>query len=169
MWRGNVRTYLNFTWWLWIHRQVKYGLDDTWEHNLRIENGSHLKAMYMMCTCSSYKILLHKHYGDFFAKSALLTLLSHSWKIKNKKQWSNLVPRALPLFIRERTVVAAGHVEMCVKKLRSGGRSSTKFCRQDNEILSGVGRKFILQNDAWGSEMRANFFAFGSGNILVVW
>ena len=59
--------------------------------------------------------------------------------MKNKKQLSNLVPRALSLFIRERTLVAAGHVEMCVKKLRSGGRSSTKFCRQDNEIISGVG------------------------------
>ena len=72
-------------------------------------------------------------------KSALLTLLSHSWKIKNKTQWSNLVPTALSLFIRERTLVVAGHVEMCVNKLRSGGRSCTKFCRLDDEKLFWLG------------------------------
>ena len=46
------------------------------------------------------------------------------------------------LFPGERTLVAAGHVEMCANKLRSRGRSSTKFCPLDNEILSGVGTKF---------------------------
>ena len=45
-------------------------------------------------------------------------------------------------------LVAAGLAEMSVNKLRSGGRSPTKFCRLDDEILSGVGRKFLLQNDA---------------------
>ena len=50
--------------------------------------------------------------------------------------------------LRERTPVAAGHVEVCVNKLCSGGRSSTKFCRLDNGILTGVGRKFLLQNSA---------------------
>ena len=34
------------------------------------------------------------------------------------------------------------NVEMCANKLRSRGRSSTKFCPLDNEILSGVGTKF---------------------------
>ena len=45
-------------------------------------------------------------------------------------------------------LVAAGHAEMSVNKLRNGGRSPTKFCRLDDEILSGVGRKFLLQNGA---------------------
>ena len=45
-------------------------------------------------------------------------------------------------------LVAAGHAEMSVNKLRSGGRSPTKFCRLDDEILSGVGRIFLLQNSA---------------------
>ena len=45
-------------------------------------------------------------------------------------------------------LVAAGLAEMSVNKLRSGGRSPTKFCRLDDEILSGVGRKFLLQNGA---------------------
>ena len=69
------------------------------------------------------------------------------------------------LLLRERTVVAAlvaaGHAEMSVNKLRSGGRSPTKFCRLDDEILSGVGRKFLLQNGAGISELRANCVAFG--------
>ena len=56
------------------------------------------------------------------------------------------------LLRRERTVVAAlvaaGHVEMSVNKLRSRDRSPTKFCRLDDEILSGVGRKFLPQNGA---------------------
>ena len=53
------------------------------------------------------------------------------------------------LLLRERTLVAAGHVEMSVNKLRSGDRSSTKFCRVDDEILSRVlGRKFLSQNGA---------------------
>ena len=56
----------------------------------------------------------------------------------------NLVPRVLSLA----ALVAAGHVEMSVNKLRSGDRSPTKFCRLDDEILSGVGRKFLLQNGA---------------------
>ena len=50
------------------------------------------------------------------------------------------------LFLLERTLVAAGHVEMCVNKLRSRGRSSNKFCRLDDEIPPGVGRKFLLEN-----------------------
>ena len=50
--------------------------------------------------------------------------------------------------LREKTLVAAGHVEMCVNKMRSGGRSSNKFCRLDDEIPPGVGRKFLLQNGA---------------------
>ena len=45
-------------------------------------------------------------------------------------------------------LVAAGHAEMSVNNPRSGGRSPTKFCRLDDEILSGVGRKFLLQNGA---------------------
>ena len=61
---------------------------------------------------------------------------------------------------RKRTLVAAGHMEMCVNKLRSGGRSSTKFCRLNDEILSGEGRKFLLQNGAWVSELRANSITF---------
>ena len=40
----------------------------------------------------------------------------------------------------------AGHVLMSVNNLRSGGRS--KFCRQDDEILSGVETKFLLENGA---------------------
>ena len=56
------------------------------------------------------------------------------------------------LLRRERTLVAAlvaaGYVEMSVNKLRGGDRSPIKFCRLDDEILSGVGRKFLLQNDA---------------------
>ena len=52
------------------------------------------------------------------------------------------------LLLRERTLVAAGLVEMCVNKLCRGGRSSTKFWRLDDEILSGVGRKFLPQNGA---------------------
>ena len=59
------------------------------------------------------------------------------------------------LLLWERTLVAAGHVEMCVNKLRSGGRSSTKFWRLEDEILSGAKRKFLLQNCAWVSELRA--------------
>ena len=55
------------------------------------------------------------------------------------------------LLLRERTLVATGHEEMCVNKLRGGGRSSnrsfTKSCGlEDHEILSGVGRRFPLQN-----------------------
>ena len=45
-------------------------------------------------------------------------------------------------------LVAAGHAEVSVNKLRSGDRSPTKFCRVDDEIISGVGRKFLLQNGA---------------------
>ena len=48
-------------------------------------------------------------------------------------------------------MVAAGHVEMCVSKLRSGGRFlrfSTKFCRLDDKILPEVGRKLLLHNGA---------------------
>ena len=56
------------------------------------------------------------------------------------------------LLLRERTLVAAlvaaGPAEMSVNKLRNGVRSPTKFCRLDDEILSGVGRKFLLQNGA---------------------
>ena len=58
-------------------------------------------------------------------------------------------PRALrlcalliPPLLRERNLAAAGHVVICVNKLRSGSRPSTKFCWLDDEILSGVGRKF---------------------------
>ena len=36
-----------------------------------------------------------------------------------------------------------------------------KFCRVDYEILSGVGRKILLQSGAGVSELRANCFAFG--------
>ena len=42
-------------------------------------------------------------------------------------------------------LVAAGHVDMGVNKLRRGGRSSTKFRWLDDEILLGVGTKFLLQ------------------------
>ena len=52
------------------------------------------------------------------------------------------------LLLRERTLVAAGHVEMCVNKMRSGRRSSNTFCRLDDEIPSGVGKKSLLQNGA---------------------
>ena len=51
------------------------------------------------------------------------------------------------LLLRERTMVAAGHVEMGVSKLRSGdrlSRFSTKFCRLNDKILSEVGRKLLL-------------------------
>ena len=34
---------------------------------------------------------------------------------------------------------------MCVNKLPSGVRSSTKFCRLNNEMLSGVGREMALE------------------------
>ena len=34
---------------------------------------------------------------------------------------------------RERTLVAAGRVEICGNKLRSAGRSSTKFCPLNDE------------------------------------
>ena len=51
------------------------------------------------------------------------------------------------LLLRERTLVAAGHVEMCVNKLHSGVGPPPKFCRLNDEILSGVERKFLLQND----------------------
>ena len=44
---------------------------------------------------------------------------------------------------------------------RSGGGSSNLFCLLDDEILSGVGRKFLLQNGACVSELRANCVAFG--------
>ena len=54
----------------------------------------------------------------------------------------------LSLFPGEKNLVTAGHVKMCVNKLRSGGRSSTRFCPLDNEILSGVGTKLLLQNSA---------------------
>ena len=55
------------------------------------------------------------------------------------------------LLLRERKLVATGHEEMCVNKLRGGGRSSnrsfTKSCGlEDHEILSEVGRRFPLQN-----------------------
>ena len=50
------------------------------------------------------------------------------------------------LLLRERTLVTTVHVEMCVNKLFSRGKSSTKFCRLYDAILSGVGRKFFLQN-----------------------
>ena len=50
--------------------------------------------------------------------------------------------------LRERTLVAAGHVDMCVDKLGSRGSSTPKFCRLDDEILSGVGRKLLFQNGA---------------------
>ena len=66
----------------------------------------------------------------------------------------------LSLLLRGRTLVAASHVEMCVNKLRSRGRSSTKFCRLDDGILSGVGRKFFLQNSDRVSEFLANSVAF---------
>ena len=53
------------------------------------------------------------------------------------------------LLLRERTLVAAGHVETCLNKLRSGGRSPTKFCRVDDQILSRVlRRKFLSKNGA---------------------
>ena len=48
------------------------------------------------------------------------------------------------LLLQEKTL--AGHVDFCVNKFWSGGRSSTKSCGVDNEILSGVGRKILLQN-----------------------
>ena len=60
------------------------------------------------------------------------------------------LPGFSPL-LRERTMVAAGHVEMCVSKLRSGGRFlrfSTKFCPLDDKILPEVGRKLLLHNGA---------------------
>ena len=44
------------------------------------------------------------------------------------------------LLLRERNLVPAGHVEMCVNKLRSRGKSSTKFCRLDDGIPSGLGK-----------------------------
>ena len=43
------------------------------------------------------------------------------------------------LLLRERNMVAAGHVEMCVNILRRRGKSSTKLCRLNDGILSGVG------------------------------
>ena len=48
-------------------------------------------------------------------------------------------------------MVAAGHVEMCVSKLRSGDRFlrfSTKFFRLDDKILSEVRIKLLLHNGA---------------------
>ena len=58
-------------------------------------------------------------------------------------------------------MVAAGHVEMCVNILRRRGKSSTKLCRLDDGILSGVERKFLLQNSDRVFEFLANRFAFG--------
>ena len=58
--------------------------------------------------------------------------------IQKHQNRRNLIPRVLSLASRK-NLVAAGLVEMCVNKLCSGGRSSTKFWRLDDEILSGVG------------------------------
>ena len=60
--------------------------------------------------------------------------------------------------LRERNLVAAGHVGMCVNELRSRGKSSTKVCRLDDGILSGV---VLLQNSDRVSELLANSVAFG--------
>ena len=63
----------------------------------------------------------------------------------------NLVPRVLSLASRKNPgcSVGCGWLRgMSVNKLRGGDRSPIKFCRLDDEILSGVGRKFLLQNDA---------------------
>ena len=42
-------------------------------------------------------------------------------------------------------MVSDGHVEMCVNKLCTG--VAPLLNRMDDEILSGVGRIFLLQND----------------------
>ena len=63
-----------------------------------------------------------------------------------------LVPRVLSLASRKNAGCDWSR-GMCVNKLRGGGRSSnrsfTKSCGlEDHEILSGVGRRFPLQNSA---------------------
>ena len=58
-------------------------------------------------------------------------------------------------------MVVAGLVEMCVNKLCSGGRSSTKFWRLDDEILSGVGENSCFKMALnFLSELRASCVAF---------
>ena len=72
-----------------------------------------------------------------------------------------------PSCFEKKTLVAAGHVKMCVNKMRSGGRSSNKFCRLDDEILPWVGRKFLLQNGARVSELRANSLSASYYKIIL--
>lgn len=73
----------------------------------------------------------------------------------------------LSLLLRERTLVAAGHVEMCVNKMHSRRRSSNTFCRLDDEISSGVGKKSLLQNGALVSELRANSLSASYYKIIL--
>ena len=40
---------------------AKYGLHHTWENTWPIINGRYLKAICMMCTCSSPEILMNRH------------------------------------------------------------------------------------------------------------
>ena len=109
---------------------------------------------------SAYVHVLHKT-----SRKEVHIVVGHWTSKKCTNVWSKSRATSFPwfsisLFPGERTLVAASHVEMCVNKLRSGGRSSTKFCPLDNEILSGVGTKFLLPNSARVSELPANCVAF---------
>ena len=80
--------------------------------------------------------------------------------IQKHQNRRNLIPRVLSLASRK-NLVAAGLVEMCVNKLCSGGRSSTKFWRLDDEILSGVGENSCFKMALnFLSELRASCVAF---------
>ena len=81
-------------------------------------------------------------------------LLKETWLYQKNGAFMDATsfPGFSPL-LRERTPVATGHEEMCVNKLRGEGRPSnrsfTKSCGlEEHEILSGVGRRFPLQNSA---------------------
>ena len=80
--------------------------------------------------------------------------------IQKHQNRRNLIPRVLSLASRK-NLVAAGLVEMCVNKLCSGGRSSTKFWRLDDEILSGLGENSCFKMALnFLSELRASCVAF---------
>ena len=68
--------------------------------------------------------------------------------IQKHQNRRNLIPRVLSVASRKNPGCGWSRGNICDNKLCSGGRSSTKFWPLDDEILSGVGRKFLLHNGA---------------------
>ena len=101
--------------------------------------------------------------------SRKFTPLKESWLYRKWRFLGcNLVPRVLSPDSRK-NIGYGWSRGMCVNKFRDGGRSSnwssTKFCRLNDKILSGVGRKSVLQTGCLSFWVACKLRCFLQGTI----